>query len=182
MSYAPDAFFEYLAAMDLSQVRISGIKRETIVFPREPLLRLEGPLALIQLLETPILNFTNYPSLVATCAYRMKRVVADPKIRMLEFGLRRAQGPNGGMSASKYAVLGGFDSSSNVLAGKVYGMPISGTCAHSFIQSCSTAEEGAVVERLKGLKVNEVNLLERAKYYRAENNVSSLFHLVGRRR
>ena len=70
----------------------------------------------------------------------MKRVVADPKVRMLEFGLRRAQGPNGGMTASKYAVLGGFDSTSNVLAGKEYGVPISGTCAHSFIQSCSAAE------------------------------------------
>lgn len=145
MPYASPPFFEYLASMNLKGVRMSGFKEETLAFPREPLLRLEGPLGIIQLLETAILNFTNYPSLIATCAYRMKRVVDNPKVKLLEFGLRRAQGPNGGMSASKYAILGGFDATSNVLAGKVSHIPISGTCAHSFIQSCSASDEARII-------------------------------------
>jgi len=137
---AKPEFFDYLAAMDCSKVVVSAVKDGTIVFPRTVLLKVEGPLAVGQLLETTLLNLVNYPSLICTNAARM-RLAAQPKndpekkVILLEFGLRRAQGPDGGISASRYAVAGGFDGTSNVLAGKLTGIMVSGTHAHAFVQS-----------------------------------------------
>ncbi|XP_021544183.1 nicotinate phosphoribosyltransferase isoform X3 [Neomonachus schauinslandi] len=115
------AFFEHLRALDCSDVTV-------------PLLQVCGPLLVVQLLETPLLCLVSYASLIATNASRL-RLIAGPKKRLLEMGLRRAQGPDGGLTASTYSYLGGFDGSSNVLAGQLRGVPLAGTLAHSFITS-----------------------------------------------
>lgn len=102
-----------------------------VVFPGEPILRVEGTMLETQIIETVLLNLLNFQSLVATKASRM-RYVAENRV-LSDFGLRRAQGL-GGYHASRAAVIGGFDSTSNVCAGRDFGIPVAGTMAHSFIQ------------------------------------------------
>jgi nicotinate phosphoribosyltransferase len=127
-------FFRWLRSVDCSKVRIYSLTEGTLAFPALPLIRVEGPLAVSQLLETTILNLINYPSLEATQAARFRLLAGFDK-KLIEFGLRRAQGPDGGVSASRYSYMGGFDATSNVKAGELFGIPVMGTHAHSFVQA-----------------------------------------------
>ncbi|XP_020850979.1 nicotinate phosphoribosyltransferase isoform X1 [Phascolarctos cinereus] len=137
------AFFEHLQGLDCSGVTVRAQPEGSLAFAHVPLLCVSGPLLLLQLLETPLLCLINYASLVATNAARL-RLIAGPEKRLLEMGLRRAQGPDGGLTASTYCYLGGFDSSSNVLAGQLRGVPVAGTLAHSFVTSFSGSEQPQV--------------------------------------
>ncbi|KTD67072.1 Nicotinate phosphoribosyltransferase [Legionella steelei] len=103
-----------------------------IVFPTAPVVTIEANMLEAQLIETILLNLLNFQTLIATKASRIRQVAGDCKL--IDFGLRRAQGP-GGYYASRAAIVGGFDGTSNVCAGRDYDIPISGTMAHSFVQS-----------------------------------------------
>jgi len=125
-------FLDYLRDMKF-ECDIDAIPEGTVVFPYEPLLRVKGPIIQCQILETPLLNIINFQTLIATKASRMFRAAdGDP---VLEFGLRRAQGNDGALTASRAAYIGGCSATSNVLAGKVYGIPVKGTIAHSWVMA-----------------------------------------------
>ena len=124
------AFLDYLAGLELA-CDIDAMPEGTVVFPHEPLVRVRGPLLQCQLLETPLLNMINFQSLVATKAARICWAAQGEPV--LEFGLRRAQGVDGSLAASRAAYVGGCVATSNVLAGRLYGIPVKGTHAHSWV-------------------------------------------------
>ena len=126
-----DAFLDYLSAMRLT-IDVDAVKEGTVVFPNEPLVRVQGPIMQCQLIETALLNVVNFQTLVATKAARVCQAANGAPVA--EFGLRRAQGL-GGVWASRAAVVGGCASTSNVLAGKLFDIPVSGTHAHSWVMS-----------------------------------------------
>ena len=129
----PEEFLNYLRHMKFS-CDIDAVPEGTVVFGNEPLMRIQGPLLQAQLLETALLTLLNFQTLIATKAARI-REATGPSDQILEFGLRRAQGFDGGLGASRAAFLGGADATSNVLAGQRYGIPVRGTHAHSWVMS-----------------------------------------------
>lgn len=131
-------FIDYLATLTLT-IDIDAMPEGTVAFPNEPLVRVRGPILQCQLLETPLLTLINFESLIATKAARLR--LAAGTDMLLEFGLRRAQGADGGMTASRAAYIGGCDATSNVLAGKLYDIPVRGTHAHSWVMSFDTEQE-----------------------------------------
>jgi len=122
-------FLDYLADFHLS-VDIDAVIEGTIVFPYEPIVRVMGPAMECQMLETALLNCVNFETLIATKAARVCLAAQSP---VAEFGLRRSQGAAGGLWASRASVIGGCASTSNVLAGKLFDIPVSGTHAHSWV-------------------------------------------------
>ncbi|HEU0242920.1 MAG TPA: nicotinate phosphoribosyltransferase [Candidatus Limnocylindrales bacterium] len=132
------AFLDFLGDLRL-HVDIDAVPEGTVVFPHEPLLRVTGSLLEAQLLETALLNLVNFPTLAATKAAHV--VLAAGGAPVLEFGLRRAQGPDGGLTASRAAYLGGCSATSNVLAGRLFGIPVRGTHAHSWVLSFASEQE-----------------------------------------
>jgi len=130
-------FLEFLKKFRFSGTILS-VKEGEIVFPNEPILRVEGNIIECQLIESLLLNIINFESLIATKAFRIK-LVSGANV-FADFGLRRAQG-FGALHASRAACIGGASSTSNVLAAKLFGIPVSGTQAHSWIQSFDTELE-----------------------------------------
>jgi nicotinate phosphoribosyltransferase len=141
--FSPDALdylrslgrFEPAFLSHLKSLRFTGqvraMREGTLVFAEEPLLEVTAPLIEAQLLETALLNFCHLQTLIASKAARA--VLAAKGRSLAEFGLRRSHGTDAGMKAARCAILAGFDSTSNVLAGRTYGTPLSGTMAHSFV-------------------------------------------------
>ena len=125
-----DAFCEHLSGFTFDGT-IRSVREGEVVFPGEPVLTVTGSLLSCQLVETLLLNILNFQSLIATKARRLRLAAGDCKL--VDFGLRRGQGA-GSVAATRAAAIGGFDATSNVLAGKRYGIPVSGTMAHSWIQ------------------------------------------------
>ncbi|HRE88601.1 MAG TPA: nicotinate phosphoribosyltransferase [Myxococcota bacterium] len=131
----PAEFIDYLAGMRFT-CDVDAIPEGRTVFPQEPLVRVTGPLIQAQLVETALLNLINFQTLVATKSARVTDAAkGDP---VMEFGLRRAQGVDGALAASRAAYLGGCVATSNVLAGKRFGIPVRGTHAHAWVMTFSS--------------------------------------------
>src|SRR3984957_6137696 len=131
-------FLDYLQTLRFA-CDIDAIPEGNVVFPHEPLLRVSGPLVQCQLFETALLNIINFQTLIATKSARI--CLAAKGSPVMEFGLRRAHGPDGALAASRAAYIGGCVATSNVLAGKVFGIPVRGTHAHSWVMSFQTEYE-----------------------------------------
>ena len=137
-SNVSDRFFEYL-----SELRFTGnlwaIPEGSIVFPNEPILRVEAPIIEAQLVETYVLSVINFQTLIASKASRI--VEAANGRPVIEFGSRRAHGPNAGILAARASIIGGCQGTSNTYAGYKIGIPASGTMAHSFVMNFESEEK-----------------------------------------
>ncbi|HOV38920.1 MAG TPA: nicotinate phosphoribosyltransferase, partial [Spirochaetales bacterium] len=138
LGYFEQPFLDYLASFHFTG-DVYAVPEGTLVFPMEPLVRIHGTLIETQIIESMLLNILNFETLIATKSARI--YLASNKGTILEFGLRRAQGPDGAMSASRAAYIGGASATSNTLAGRVYGIPVAGTMAHSWILAFDSEEE-----------------------------------------
>lgn len=127
-----DGFLKFLGEMKFS-CDVDAMPEGTVAFAHEPLVRVQGPLLQCQLVETALLDLVNFQTLIATKAARVCQAAHGDSV--LEFGLRRSQGIDGGLSASRAAYVGGCNATSNVLAGRLFGIPVRGTHAHSWVMS-----------------------------------------------
>lgn len=127
-----EEFLRWLKDMQFSCTVRSALEGD-LVFNEEPIFQVEGPLVQCQLIETAVLNMVNFQTLIATKAARIKTVCGDDPV--MEFGSRRAQEVDAAIWGTRAAYIAGFDATSNVLAGKLFGIPISGTHAHALVQT-----------------------------------------------
>ena len=127
-----EAFLAYLSDMRF-EGELYAMTEGSVAFPYEPLIRVKAPIMQAQFMETALLNIVNHQTLIATKASRV--VYAAQGSAVLEFGLRRAQGPDAGIYGARAAVIGGCVSTSNVMTGKLFGVPVGGTHAHSWVMS-----------------------------------------------
>ena len=125
-------FLKYLENLKF-HFDLDAIPEGTVVFPQEPLARVQGSLLACQLVESPLLNIINFQTLIATKAARICQAAGGEPV--VEFGLRRAQGIDGALAASRAAYIGGCTATSNLMAGKMFGIPVKGTHAHSWVMS-----------------------------------------------
>lgn len=128
----PENFLTYLKELRL-ELTIRSAKEGDLVFANEPIVQVEGPLGQCQLVETALLNIVNFQTLIATKAARIRSVIEDEPL--LEFGTRRAQELDAAIWGTRAAMIGGADATSNVRAGKRFGIPVSGTHAHALVQA-----------------------------------------------
>ncbi|WBO83717.1 nicotinate phosphoribosyltransferase [Hymenobacter yonginensis] len=152
----PAEFLQYLRELKFT-CDVDAIAEGTVVFGNEPLIRVQGPLLQAQLVETALLTLVNFQTLIATKASRIREAAGSDTV--LEFGLRRAQGVDGGLSASRAAYLGGADATSNVLAGQRFGIPVKGTHAHSWVMAFED-EETAFTAYAKAFPDDSVFLVD----------------------
>lgn len=150
------SFLKYLHALRMT-CDIDAMPEGTVVFPNEPLIQVCGPIIECQIVETALLTLLNFQSLIATKAARVCLAAGDDTV--IEYGLRRAQGMDGGLSASRAAYVGGCAGTSNLLAGQRYGLPVSGTQAHSWIMFFESESE-AFETYAKALPNNAVFLVD----------------------
>ena len=127
-----ESFLEYLKGFKFSG-DLYSFEEGSVIFSQEPLVRIHANLIEAQIIEGLVLNLCNFQSLIATKTARVW--LSSKKGNVMEFGLRRAQGPDGGMSATRASYIGGAAGTSNTLAGKIYGIPVMGTMAHSWVMS-----------------------------------------------
>jgi len=133
-----DDFLSYLKDFTFTG-DIYAVEEGTVMFPYEPIVKVIAPICQAQIIETALLNMINHQSLIATKASRVKWAAGDNGV--LEFGLRRAQGPDAGIYGARAAIIGGCVGTSNVLAGKMFDLPVKGTHAHSWVMSFPTELE-----------------------------------------
>ena len=151
-----EGFLEYLSNFNFSG-DLYTMDEGTVIFPQEPIVRIHANLIEAQIIEGLLLNHINFQSLIATKTARVW--IASKKAPIMEFGLRRAQGPDGAMSATRAAYIGGSSGTSNTLGGKLYGIPVMGTMAHAWIMS-HPSELDAFREYAKIYPQNSVFLID----------------------
>ena len=136
-----EAFLERLAHLTFTG-HVAAVREGTVVFPNEPLVRVEAPVLEAQLIETALLAIINHQTLIATKTARIIRAAGDDPV--LELGLRRAQGTDAGYYGARAAYIGGITATSNVMAGRDFGIPVKGTHAHSFVQLFEDEKEAFI--------------------------------------